>query len=166
MAADSRGRQREIDVVENGQHAGGIADLLGDTFDGNDGIGHGMAWHRGSRRRAGWLRTVACRRWPPRRRAGGLARGRGRRARVILVVGDSLSAEYGLARGSGWVALLEQRLAEREDRRRTVVNASISGDTTSGGRSRLPALLHAAQARRSWSSSSAPTTRCAACRWR
>ncbi|MGY4829468.1 arylesterase [Sphaerotilaceae bacterium SBD11-9] len=59
---------------------------------------------------------------------------------VILVVGDSLSAEYGLARGKGWVALLEQRLAQ-EKRPATVVNASISGDTTSGGRSRLPALL-------------------------
>jgi acyl-CoA thioesterase-1 len=59
---------------------------------------------------------------------------------TILVVGDSLSAEYGLARGRGWVALLEQRLA-REKIAATVVNASISGDTTSGGRSRLPALL-------------------------
>ena len=58
----------------------------------------------------------------------------------ILVLGDSLSAEYGLKRGSGWVALLEQRLAT-EKMKVTVVNASISGDTTSGGRSRLPALL-------------------------
>jgi acyl-CoA thioesterase I len=61
-------------------------------------------------------------------------------APLILVVGDSLSAEYGLARGAGWVALLEQRLA-REKIAARVVNASISGDTTSGGRSRLPALL-------------------------
>ena len=59
---------------------------------------------------------------------------------VLLVVGDSLSAEYGLARGKGWVALLEQRLAARKTPAR-VVNASISGDTTSGGRARLPALL-------------------------
>jgi acyl-CoA thioesterase I len=59
---------------------------------------------------------------------------------VVLVVGDSLSAEYGLARGSGWVAMLERRLAEQKLPWR-VVNASISGDTTSGGRSRLPALL-------------------------
>ncbi|HMO45882.1 MAG TPA: arylesterase [Rubrivivax sp.] len=58
----------------------------------------------------------------------------------LLVVGDSLSAEYGLPRGSGWVALLEQRLA-REKPAVGVVNASISGDTTAGGRSRLPALL-------------------------
>jgi acyl-CoA thioesterase-1 len=60
--------------------------------------------------------------------------------KTVLVVGDSLSAEYGLARGTGWVALLEQRLkAEKIDAR--IVNASISGETTSGGRTRLPALL-------------------------
>ena len=59
---------------------------------------------------------------------------------TLLVVGDSLSAEYGLARGTGWVALLTARLAQ-EKRKVKVVNASISGDTTSGGRSRLPALL-------------------------
>ena len=62
------------------------------------------------------------------------------RAPVILVVGDSLSAEYGLPRGSGWVALLEKRLAQ-EKIGATVVNASVSGDTTAGGRARLPALL-------------------------
>ena len=61
-------------------------------------------------------------------------------APTILVVGDSLSAEYGLKRGTGWVALLEKRLAAEKVPGR-VVNASISGDTTSGGRSRLPALL-------------------------
>jgi len=59
---------------------------------------------------------------------------------TILVLGDSLSAEYGLKRGSGWVALLDQRLVQTKTAA-TVVNASISGDTTSGGRSRLPALL-------------------------
>lgn len=59
---------------------------------------------------------------------------------VILVVGDSLSAEYGLQRGQGWVALLQARLQE-EKLNATVVNASISGDTTSGGRSRLASLL-------------------------
>ena len=100
-------------------------------------------------------------------------------ATKILVVGDSISAEYGLKRGTGWVALLENRLAEsvnwNEKPRKnaknttnnvatqatntpanienkaknelrnsaivTVVNASISGDTTSGGRSRLAPLL-------------------------
>lgn len=60
--------------------------------------------------------------------------------KTVLVLGDSLSAEYGLARGSGWVSLLEQKLrAEKIDA--AIVNASISGETTSGGRSRLPALL-------------------------
>ena len=59
---------------------------------------------------------------------------------MLLVVGDSLSAEYGLKRGTGWVALLEQRLVQQKLVAR-VVNASISGDTTSGGRSRLAALL-------------------------
>ncbi len=59
---------------------------------------------------------------------------------VLLVVGDSLSAEYGLQRGQGWVALLEAKLAT-EKRRTRVVNASISGETTSGGRSRMGALL-------------------------
>jgi acyl-CoA thioesterase-1 len=61
-------------------------------------------------------------------------------SQTIVVVGDSLSAEYGLKRGTGWVALLEQRLA-KEKITAKVINASISGDTTSGGRSRLPALL-------------------------
>jgi acyl-CoA thioesterase-1 len=60
--------------------------------------------------------------------------------RTILVMGDSLSAEYGLKRGTGWVALLEQRLA-RDGIAAKIVNASISGETTSGGRSRLQALL-------------------------
>ncbi|MDO9145425.1 arylesterase [Rhodoferax sp.] len=58
----------------------------------------------------------------------------------LLVLGDSLSAEYGLRRGTGWVALLEQKL-QTEKIRADVVNASISGDTSSGGRARLPALL-------------------------
>ena len=59
---------------------------------------------------------------------------------AILVLGDSLSAEYGLRRGTGWVALLIQKL-QTEKIRAEVVNASISGDTTSGGRARLPDLL-------------------------
>ena len=58
----------------------------------------------------------------------------------ILVLGDSLSAEYGLARGSGWVALLQARLS-RQAPHYSVVNASISGETTSGGLSRIAALL-------------------------
>lgn len=59
---------------------------------------------------------------------------------VLLVVGDSISAGYGLAAGEGWVNLLSAKLkADGYDYR--VVNASISGDTTAGGRARLPALL-------------------------
>jgi len=59
---------------------------------------------------------------------------------VILVFGDSLSAGYGLPQGRGWVDLLQNKLdAEKFDYR--VVNASISGETTLGGRNRLPAAL-------------------------
>lgn len=58
----------------------------------------------------------------------------------VLVLGDSLSAEYGLARGKGWVSLLQHRLQAGKERL-PVVNASVSGETTAGGRSRLPALL-------------------------
>jgi acyl-CoA thioesterase-1 len=62
---------------------------------------------------------------------------------VILVLGDSLSAEYGLPRDTGWVKLLSDRLAAGSAgaTQYSVVNASISGETTSGGRARLPALL-------------------------
>jgi len=60
--------------------------------------------------------------------------------KTVLVLGDSLSAEYGLARGQGWVSLLESKLkAEKIDVK--MVNASISGETTAGGRTRLPQLL-------------------------
>ena len=62
------------------------------------------------------------------------------KAPVILVVGDSLSAEYGVRRGTGWVSLLQERLKAAK-RPEITVNAGISGDTTAGGRSRLPALL-------------------------
>ena len=58
----------------------------------------------------------------------------------ILIMGDSLSAEYGLARGSGWVALLQVRL-QQQGVTAEVINASISGETTSGGMTRLPLLL-------------------------
>lgn len=60
--------------------------------------------------------------------------------KTVLVLGDSLSAEYGIARGAGWVSLLERRLQEQHIDAK-VINASISGETTSGGRARLPALL-------------------------
>lgn len=64
---------------------------------------------------------------------------------VVLVLGDSLSAEYGLQRGAGWVGMLADRIKSSSPQwngpQYSVVNASISGETTSGGRSRLPALL-------------------------
>jgi acyl-CoA thioesterase I len=58
----------------------------------------------------------------------------------ILVLGDSLSAAYGIPRNRGWVALLEERL-KRERPDYIVVNASISGETSGGGRARLKPLL-------------------------
>lgn len=61
-------------------------------------------------------------------------------AQTILVFGDSLSSAYGIARSRGWVALLEERL-KREGREYSVVNASISGETTGGGLARLTPLL-------------------------
>ena len=60
--------------------------------------------------------------------------------KTVLVLGDSLSAEYGLARGTGWVALAEKKVKDQK-LDAEIVNASVSGETTSGGRSRLPALL-------------------------
>ena len=60
--------------------------------------------------------------------------------RTILVVGDSLSAEYGLRRGSGWVELLTERL-QGNGKPFSVANASVSGETTAGGRTRIDALL-------------------------
>lgn len=61
-------------------------------------------------------------------------------AQKILVLGDSLSASYGLSQTNGWVSLLQQRLAA-EQFPYQVVNASISGETTSGGLYRINALL-------------------------
>jgi acyl-CoA thioesterase I len=60
--------------------------------------------------------------------------------RNILVLGDSLSAGYGLDARAGWVSLLQQRLQQQGYRYR-VINASVSGDTTSGGLQRLPKAL-------------------------
>ncbi len=61
-------------------------------------------------------------------------------AKTLLVLGDSLSAAYGLPAEQGWVSLLEQELKQRRLADR-VVNASISGETSSGGLQRLPRLL-------------------------
>jgi len=70
----------------------------------------------------------------------GWALGAAAAEKSILVFGDSLSAAYGIASSLGWVALLEERLKrERSDYK--VVNASISGETSAGGRARIDALL-------------------------
>jgi acyl-CoA thioesterase-1 len=58
----------------------------------------------------------------------------------VLVVGDSLAAQYGLTLGTGWVPLMAQRITEQYPKYQ-LINASISGDTTSGGVTRLPPLL-------------------------
>jgi len=58
----------------------------------------------------------------------------------ILIVGDSLSSEYGIVRNTGWVQQLRAKLAQ-QNINAVVINTSISGDTTSGGLTRLPALL-------------------------
>jgi acyl-CoA thioesterase-1 len=58
----------------------------------------------------------------------------------ILVMGDSISAAYGIQRETGWVALLDRRLTERDEAWQ-VINASISGETTGGGLARLPNAL-------------------------
>ena len=61
-------------------------------------------------------------------------------SKTLLVLGDSISAEYGLPRDSGWVSLLQTRLSD-DKLSVSVVNASISGETTAGGLTRLPSLL-------------------------
>jgi acyl-CoA thioesterase-1 len=61
-------------------------------------------------------------------------------SKTILVLGDSLSAEYGLVRGTGWVPLLQKQLRS-ENLDAAIVNASISGETSSGGKARVQALL-------------------------
>lgn len=60
---------------------------------------------------------------------------------VLLVVGDSLSAAYGIDTDKSWVALLRERLSDNNTPDWQVVNASISGETTEGGLARLPGLL-------------------------
>ena len=69
-----------------------------------------------------------------------LCRAQGALAGTVLVVGDSISAAFGLETSQGWVQLLQERLDSHAPDYK-VVNASISGDTTAGGRSRLPGLL-------------------------
>ncbi len=70
------------------------------------------------------------------------------RSHTVLVLGDSLSAAHNLAESQGWVALMQKRLADKNadaTHKWDIVNASISGETTSGGLSRLPELLNVVQ---------------------
>lgn len=62
-------------------------------------------------------------------------------AKTILVVGDSLSAGYGINPEQGWVTLLQKRLDQDDPKQHKVINASVSGETTSGALARLPKLL-------------------------
>lgn len=66
-------------------------------------------------------------------------------AKTIMIVGDSLSAGYGLQPQQGWVQLLQKRLEQQYPKQHKVVNASVSGETTSGALARLPKLLQAHQ---------------------
>ena len=63
-------------------------------------------------------------------------------AKTIMVVGDSISAGYGMNIQQGWVHLLQKRLDQQYPKQHKVVNASVSGETTSGALARLPKLLH------------------------
>lgn len=62
-------------------------------------------------------------------------------AKTILILGDSISAGYGINVEQGWVAKLQQRLNQKYPRQHQVINASVSGETTSGALARLPRLL-------------------------
>lgn len=62
-------------------------------------------------------------------------------AKTILILGDSLSAGYGVSTQQGWVNLLQQRLDQQYPKQHKVVNTSVSGETTSGALARLPKLL-------------------------
>lgn len=62
-------------------------------------------------------------------------------AKTIMILGDSISAGYGLNPQQGWVTLLQQRLNQQFPKQHQVVNASVSGETTSGALARLPKLL-------------------------
>ena len=66
-------------------------------------------------------------------------------AKTILILGDSLSAGYGIDSKQGWVNLLQQRLDQQYPKQHKVVNASVSGETTSGALARLPKLLQTYQ---------------------
>ncbi|RYY79164.1 MAG: arylesterase [Moraxellaceae bacterium] len=63
-------------------------------------------------------------------------------AKTILILGDSISAGYGINVEQGWVAKLQQRLNQKYPKQHQVINASVSGETTGGALARLPKLLN------------------------
>ncbi len=67
-------------------------------------------------------------------------------AKTILIVGDSISAGYGINPEQGWVQLLQKRLDQQYPKQHKVVNASVSGETTSGALARMPKLLQSYKA--------------------
>ncbi|ALH94060.1 arylesterase [Acinetobacter equi] len=66
-------------------------------------------------------------------------------AKTIMILGDSLSAGYGIQKQQGWVNLLQNKLNQQYPKQHKVVNASASGETTSGALARLPKLLQTHQ---------------------
>ena len=144
------GVDRQIDVVDNREAAARLEDGLAQCARLERGVRILQSGRRGGLRHQGIAGL------PTARTVGSFllslclaltlastparAQPRAESSTPIVVLGDSLSAEYGLPRGSGWVKLLADRVAQRAPQYR-VVNASISGDTTSGGRARLGELL-------------------------
>ena len=141
------GAMLQVDIIENRQAARRILHDLAEASRLHRDVLHWLLVLRGrladscSLSASHLLRCLCAR--PRGARAQGAPAARSDTAAhvlSILVLGDSLSAEYGLPRGAGWVQLLSERLRS-SGADYTVVNASISGETTSGGRTRLPALL-------------------------
>ena len=126
----------EAQRMQNRQLAGGVLHALGELIDFDEDFGHGVARVAGDETTG----LAHCSFALLALLSSGIAAAQGINRQQIVVVGDSLSAEYGLAAGTGWVALLQDKL-KAQKLPHQVRNASISGDTTAGGRSRLPALL-------------------------
>ena len=148
--ADDRNRlagcDPQIDIIENREASRRVLHDLAEAACLNRGLDCNVSHVHHSVRRNFLIRSglaslaalLAC--LAPAASSMSSVAAKGASGPVLLVVGDSLSAEYGLPRGTGWVQLLADRLRTSGMDYR-VVNVSISGETTSGGRSRLPALL-------------------------
>ena len=139
------GRDTQVDIIEDRQASRRVLHDLAEAARLHRGLDCNVSHvHRSVRRnfliRSGLVSLAALLACLAPVAIAAPAADAGDNAPVLLVVGDSLSAEYGLPRGTGWVQMLADRLRSSGSDYR-VVNASISGETTSGGRSRLPALL-------------------------